>query len=95
MDNLTDTSIHAPEETAAHTADSVPSIMLEHRRERYVFSGPTPPPELLKAYESIQPGFADRLMQHAEREQAHRHQTDIEMIDLEKNHLKCLMLSDV
>ena len=40
------------------------------------FSGPLPPPESLAEYEQISPGFADRIIQMAEKEQGHRHQLD-------------------
>jgi uncharacterized membrane protein len=36
-------------------------------------SGPLPPPSDLAAYETIQPGFAERIMQMAEKEQTKRH----------------------
>ncbi len=38
------------------------------------FSGPLPPPELLKQYDDIVSGFADRIISMAEKEQSHRHQ---------------------
>jgi uncharacterized membrane protein len=40
------------------------------------FSGPLPPPESLAEYEQISPGFADRIITMAEKEQVHRHQQD-------------------
>ena len=36
------------------------------------FSGPIPPPDLLRKYEEINPGFADRIMRQAEAQTAHR-----------------------
>ncbi len=41
------------------------------RREEY--SGPLPQPAMLKGFEEIVPGAADRILSMAEREQAHRH----------------------
>lgn len=36
------------------------------------FSGPIPPPDTLRGYEEIRPGFAERIVHMAEQEQAHR-----------------------
>ena len=40
-------------------------------------SGPLPDPEAIAAYERALPGAADRIFRMAEREQEHRHQTDL------------------
>ncbi|WP_409523323.1 DUF2335 domain-containing protein [Nitrincola sp. MINF-07-Sa-05] len=40
------------------------------------YSGPIPPPRMLEHYESVQPGFADRIVSMAEKEQSHRHQLE-------------------
>lgn len=37
------------------------------------FQGPLPPPSILRGYDEIVPGAADRIVAMAEREQAHRH----------------------
>lgn len=37
------------------------------------YSGPLPPPRMLEHYDSVQPGFADRIVSMAEKEQSHRH----------------------
>jgi uncharacterized membrane protein len=37
------------------------------------FEGPLPPPEQLKQYEEVSPGFAERIVQMAEKEQDFRH----------------------
>lgn len=44
------------------------------------FSGPLPPPQILKHYEQVHSGFADRIMQMAEKEQNHRHQQEIKIL---------------
>ncbi len=36
------------------------------------FSGPLPPPSMLDQYDSVQDGFADRIVSMAESEQSHR-----------------------
>lgn len=38
----------------------------------HAFSGPLPPPSMLNQYDSIQDGFADRIISMAESEQSHR-----------------------
>ena len=40
------------------------------------FAGPLPPPAMLSQYEQICPGFAERILQMAEREAANRHELD-------------------
>lgn len=40
------------------------------------FAGPIPPPEVIKGYESVLPGSAERLMKMAEKEQQHRFEID-------------------
>lgn len=37
------------------------------------FSGPIPPPQILAGYENIKTGFANRIVEMAEKEQSHRH----------------------
>lgn len=41
--------------------------------EEEAFSGPLPPPRILAEYDTISPGFADRILGMAEQEQNHRH----------------------
>lgn len=41
-----------------------------------ITTGPLPTPEILEGYEKISTGFATRIFEMAEREQAHRHQID-------------------
>ncbi len=42
-------------------------------RKTEVFSGPLPTPSILKQYDAITAGFADRIVAMAEKEQSHRH----------------------
>lgn len=37
------------------------------------YSGPIPPPEMLRGYEEILPGAMDRILAMAERQESHRH----------------------
>jgi uncharacterized membrane protein len=45
-------------------------------QEASSFSGPLPPPETLAEYDQISPGFANRIITMAEKEQVHRHMQD-------------------
>jgi uncharacterized membrane protein len=49
------------------------AIQLELRSS---FSGPLPPPQILRGYNEIIPDGAERLLQMAEKEQAHRHRQE-------------------
>ncbi len=54
----------------ATTEKQIKQIVLEVARE---FSGPIPPPEIIKEYEAVLPGSADRIIKMAESEQEYRH----------------------
>lgn len=45
------------------------------------FSGPLPHPEILKQYEQIQVGLAERIIAQAEREAVHRHELEKKAMD--------------
>ena len=45
------------------------------------FSGPLPHPQILRGYEDIKEGFAERILRMAEKEQDHRFECDDKMID--------------
>lgn len=47
-------------------------LLTIHRTESQAFSGPLPPPELLKAYNEIIPDGAVRILAMAEKQQDHR-----------------------
>jgi len=42
------------------------------------FTGPLPPPDIMRAYGAVDPSFPERIMAMAEREQAHAHAMDAE-----------------
>lgn len=48
--------------------------------QRMMFSGPIPPPALLREYDEIVPGFAARIIDMAERQQANNHEFNISRI---------------
>lgn len=45
------------------------------------FSGPIPHPELLKGYESVKQGFAERIVSMAEEQQKHRFECENKMVE--------------
>ena len=48
------------------------------------FRGPIPHPEILQRYEAILPGSAERILQMAEKEQAHRFELDDGQLECSK-----------
>jgi uncharacterized membrane protein len=57
--------------------------------QQVVFSGPLPPPAILKGYEDIVPGAADRIIAMAEKQSGHRQR--IESIVLKSDELKSIL----
>lgn len=49
------------------------------------FQGPVPPPSMLKKYDQLVPGLANRLVELTEKEQAHRHKTVADSIDIARD----------
>lgn len=47
---------------------------------RASFSGPLPPPEILRGYESVLPGLADRVVKMAENQSVHRQRLESRVI---------------
>lgn len=56
----------------------VQAIVFKH------FQGPVPPPVMLKEYDNIIPGLANRLVELTEKEQSHRHKTESDNITIAK-----------
>ena len=50
---------------------------------RSEFSGPMPPPSILRGYEDILPGSADRILKMAEKQSEHRQAMERKMISAE------------
>ena len=57
-------------------------------------SSPFPPPELLKQYELVQKGFAERAIEMAEKEQSHRQLLEGETLEANINFNKFAMNSE-
>ncbi len=62
--------------------------VLQHQLLGQIYHGPIPPPEILKEYNQITPGAADRIISMAEQEIAHRHEMDHKIFEVEKEGLK-------
>ena len=54
----------------------IAEIVRAEMKQMEAFSGPLPRPADFREYEDIMPGAANRIMELAEREAAHRHATD-------------------
>lgn len=52
-------------------------------QEANSFSGPLPPPAILKGYEDAFPGSAERILRMAEKQSAHRQEAERKMISTE------------
>ena len=50
-------------------------------RETQTFSGPLPPPEVLKKFDEVVPGAAERIIKMAEEQSAHRKELEKKVID--------------
>lgn len=59
-------------------------IIAASRTQHY--QGPVPHPKILKEYEEILPGSAERMLSMAEKEQNHRHQMEIKEINIDQNY---------
>lgn len=62
--------------TERETGDQESKGELVAQYQEASFSGPLPPPALLRQYEEILPGTAERIVSMAEKEQGHRHLQD-------------------
>jgi len=54
------------------------------------YTMPMPPPELVERYEAIVPGFAERFMQMAEREQKARLEMEVRLAEIEAESVRSL-----
>ena len=58
------------------------------RREEIMFTGPLPPPQLLKEYDNIVPGAAKIIIDTAEKQSTHRQELEKKVIDSDINNSK-------
>lgn len=69
------------ESVGAETAKVVREVAVAAMREE--FRGPIPPPSIIKGYEEVVAGSADRIIKMAEKQAAHRQEMEREMIRIE------------
>jgi uncharacterized membrane protein len=63
---------------------SIKKLLISFTKEtmtRTRFSGPLPPPEILKGYEDVLPGSAERIIRMTEKQQAHRIQIESSVVE--------------
>jgi uncharacterized membrane protein len=63
-------------EVVAEEVDQPPDVVERIVAAAWHYSGPLPTPEMLRGYDSVVPGAAERIVAMAEREQGHRHWLD-------------------
>ena len=47
------------------------------------YSGPLPHPDIMKGYDELVPGAAERILSMTEKEQSHRHELETRMVESE------------
>ena len=62
---------------------STPSTEVHTITASQYYSGPLPLPEIMKGYNEIIPGSAERILAMTEKEQSHRHELETQMVDAE------------
>lgn len=79
MKNLTTASSMSSKKDQ-HTNSKTSAEITPHSIKAMQFKGPVPDPETLQEYENICPGFANRLITMAEKEQDARHASETSII---------------
>lgn len=81
-----------PKEQSAEIAEEIYNIPTDgaivHQYQAVEFKGPLPHPEILKGYDIIVPGAAERILAMAEKEQAHRIESDKYIIEEQMTQFK-------
>ena len=72
----------------AEVLESLPEPAKTAVIEAASFQGPLPPPILYGEYDKILPGSAERIMLLTEREQAHRHKWESEVLGVQGGEIK-------
>jgi len=67
--------IEIPPNSDSNSTDSRQMVMASSQE---FFAGPLPPPRILKGYEEVLSGSADRIFRMAENEQSHRHALEVD-----------------
>lgn len=78
MDEITNDSEDEIKNISEKTVERVVAKVIQSE-----FSGPIPPPNIIKGYEDILPGAAERIISMAERQSAHRQEMERVMVNAE------------
>ena len=94
FDEINDLISMTPEEVekmhsaANEVIDNLPEkdrkIVKEYTRRTELFAGPVPHPEILRQYNEIDPGIADRIIKMAEKDQDHVIECNKKSLELQK-----------
>ncbi|MBC2855469.1 DUF2335 domain-containing protein [Cetobacterium sp. 2A] len=76
---------HQKSMQASGKSDNGQEMKVVHQE---AYQGPLPHPDLLKKFEDITPGAAERILLMAEKEQQHRHQLENEILIKESENIK-------
>lgn len=68
--------------------------MLERREHMRITAGPFPDPQTLSAYKELHPEFPERLFAFTEREQAHRHELERQLVNGELEDMRAERLAE-
>lgn len=79
---------HQKSMQASGKSDSGQEMKVVHQE---AYQGPLPHPDLLKKFDEVSPGAAEKIIKMAESEQSHRHEMDSQFLK-EENFLKKLGL---
>ena len=60
---------------SAQLAETLARILTVEVRQLIQFQGPIPPPDMLREYDAVSPGLADKIVSRADREQDLRHES--------------------
>lgn len=75
-----DREIEVEESEEEHVDSHVKQVIAKIQSE---FSGPIPPPNIIKGYEEVLPGSANRILEMAEKQAEHRQKMEFTMIHTE------------
>ena len=90
MDEITNDSEDEIKNISEKTVERVVAKVIQSE-----FSGPIPPPNIIKGYEDILPGAAERIISMAERQSAHRQEMERVMVNAEaRDSLLCFFIGD-
>lgn len=76
---------HAMAHQNTNTSQTQKELIAIRQEKTTAFSGPIPPPDLLKGFEEVLPGLADRIVRMAETQATHRQDLEASVVKAEIN----------